>query len=538
MYRYLELIKYVKMVFNVLGGGYMKWLNLKTLIIGIVVVTLAMTLLVNLWSAHRVNTDVLTYNTLETNRVYAEKLATTVDHYMDETFTTLEYSANYIANELDNEALLAAEAERLHKTNEMFNSVIIANKDSFVIGVSPSSLELKGTYLQTAGPIEAINKKVPLISKTYTGTTSRLLIFISHPIFSATGEYLGFIGGSIYIKEDNAFNAILGKHFYNDGSYVYVVDGEGRIIYHVNPARLNDVVADNPIVDKIMAGEQGAMQVKNSQGVEMLAGYSVVESAGWGIVSQRPVDVALAPVTKLLNSLWLGALPLLLVVLIVVVLLSIKVTSPLNQLAKLSTVSADEKILEDIKKIPASYYETKKLKDALIEIFSALLNQVKFFKQQSTSDPLTGLMNRRTMDDVLTRFSKEHTPYALAIVDLDHFKRINDEHGHATGDEVLKYFADKMRAHAPQEAYCCRYGGEEFVMIFPHFSAEQAFEVADLLRQDLENTISPCGRPVTSSGGVASVPTHAKASEQVMALADEALYAAKADGRNRIYIAK
>ena len=112
----------------------MKWMNLKALIIGLVVATLSMTLLINLWSAHRVNTEVLTNNTLETNRVYAEKLAMTVDQYIEETFTTLAYSATLLRNELDNEALLANEAQRLHQTNEMFNSVVIANQDALVIG--------------------------------------------------------------------------------------------------------------------------------------------------------------------------------------------------------------------------------------------------------------------------------------------------------------------------------------------------------------------------------------------------------------------
>lgn len=514
----------------------MKWMNLKALIIGLVVATLSMTLLINLWSAHRVNTEVLTNNTLETNRVYAEKLALTVDQYIEETFKTLAYSATLLKNDLDNEALLANEADRLHKTNEMFNSVIIADKDAFVIGVSPSSLELKGKYIQTAGPLEAINKKTPLISKTYTGTNGRLLIFISYPIFEDQGNYLGFVGGSIYIKEDNAFNSILGTHFYDDGSYVYVVDQDGRIIYHVDPSRLNDVVSDNPVVTQVMVGENGKMNVKNSKGVDMLAGYHVVQHAGWGIISQRPTAVALAPVSQLLHSLWLGALPLLIVLLLLVIWLAIKVTSPLHQLAKLSAVSADEQMLDDIKKIPGTYYETKKLKETLTKIFTVLLNEVTFFKTQSTRDPLTGLVNRRTMDEVLKRLTKDNIPYALAIVDLDYFKRVNDEHGHATGDEVLTYFAEKMKAHTPLEAYCCRYGGEEFVIIFPQLDAAQAFEFVEQLRQNMAHTISPCGRPITVSGGIASFPQHAKTPEQIMAFADKALYVAKEQGRNQIQL--
>ena len=151
---------------------------------------------------------------------------------------------------------------------------------------------------------------------------------------------------------------------------------------------------------------------------------------------------------------------------------------------------------------------------------------------------MTGLVNRRTMDEVLTHLTKDNIPYALAIVDLDHFKRVNDEHGHVIGDEVLTYFAEKMKAHAPLETYCCRYGGEEFVIIFPQINAKQAYEFVEQLRQDMAQTISPCGRPVTTSGGIASFPQHAKTPEQIMALADKALYVAKEQGRNQIQLAE
>ena len=514
----------------------MKWFNLKTLIISTVVATLLFTLLVNLWSANRVNSEVLIENTLETNRVYAEKLSTTVDHYIENTFTTLSFSADYLKDKFDNETILAQEAERLRSTNEMFNSVIIVNKDAYVLGVSPPSLELKGTYLQTEGPLQALHEQQPLISKPYVGATKRLLIFISYPIFDVAGNYLGFVGGSIYIREENAFNAILGTHFYNDGSYVYVVDTDGRIIYHEDPARLNEMVDTNPVVQKLMVGEKGAMEVTNSKGVEMLAGYSFVEEAGWGIVSQRPKDVTLAPVNTLLHSLWIGALPLLLLILILVIWLSIKIAKPLNRLAFVTEKNNDEQVLTEIEQIPANYYETKQLKASLLKNFGLLYNRVTSLQLQSTIDPLTNLFNRRTLDATLEALVKEKTPHTIALLDLDKFKSVNDEFGHAVGDEVLQYLAAKMLLHAPPTAKCCRYGGEEFMIIFPQTDLYDAFESVEHLRKDLEQSISPCGRPVTLSAGIAAYPEHGAHPKQLIEHADKKLYQAKENGRNQILV--
>ena len=251
-----------------------KYIKLKYLIMGVVIVGFILTMSSNLWSAYRMTTQSLTENTLETNRVYAQKLATTANRYIEETITTLAFSANYVKDYMDDEKVLAVESERLRTQNNMFNSVVVADENGLVIGTSPPSLEIKGVTLKTEGPLEALSKRQPLISTPYKSTTGRLIIFISHPIFGDNNQYIGFIGGSIYLEEDNIFHSILGQHFYDDGSYVFVVDRGGRVIYHVDRQRLNDVVLDNEVVEKVVKGEQGAQAVTNTKGVEMLAGYS------------------------------------------------------------------------------------------------------------------------------------------------------------------------------------------------------------------------------------------------------------------------
>ena len=144
----------------------------------------------------------------------------------------------------------------------MFNSVLITNAKGHVLSISPPSEEVQGKVLTSVGAKEALSKREPLVSKPYKGITGRLLIFISYPIFSETTEYLGMVAGTIYLKERNVFNELLGEHYYHDGSYVYVVDSDGRVIYHQDPSRINDIAIDNEVVQAVVSRNSGAQQVK------------------------------------------------------------------------------------------------------------------------------------------------------------------------------------------------------------------------------------------------------------------------------------
>lgn len=126
----------------------------------------------------------------------------------------------------------------------------------------------------------------------------------------------------------------------------------------------------------------------------------------------------------------------------------------------------------------------------------------------------------------------------MIILDLDHFKSINDNYGHAAGDEVLKYFAERMKKAVHEQDICFRFGGEEFIILLPNTAAREAYTMAERLRETLEKNDSPLGRPVTISAGVASFPEMAANSTDLLDLADKALYEAKKAGRNCVILYK
>lgn len=510
--------------------------RLRYLIIGVVMMAFISTIASSLWGVYQISKNILIENTLETNRVYAQKLATTANTYLEETFKTLQFSALYIAENYENEVLLQQEVERLRYQTNVFNSVAITDDEGIILAVSPPTLELKGIQLSSEQTGEALERRKPHISKPYEGITGRKLIFISQPIFNAAGEYIGLVGGTIYIEYDNIFHKLLGEHFYNDGSYVYVVDEDGTLIYHQDSNRIGDDVASNKVVDHLMEGGSGAEEVTNTKGVEMLAGYSAVELPKWGIVSQRPLDVTLLPSTDLVKKVALISMPFVLLALVIVLIIASFITKPLQQMALLSMNEQERIKIEELRKVKSWYFEARILKESLVHAFTLLQNRISHYQTQSTTDALTGLMNRRSMDETLIRWTEEKQEYAVLLVDLDHFKSVNDTYGHAVGDEVLKYLAKTMRMHTRPQDICCRYGGEEFIILLPKTTEEGAYAVAENLRQYLQDTNSPCGRPVTMSGGIAAYPQAGDSPNVILEKADQALYKAKHQGRDQVQL--
>ncbi len=182
-------------------------------------------------------------------------------------------------------------------------------------------------------------------------------------------------------------------------------------------------------------------------------------------------------------------------------------------------------------------YVNDKLQGQLIEIG---LLQSKL-REQAIRDPLTNLFNRRyleeTLDRELSRASREEYPVCIIMIDLDHFKRINDTHGHEAGDLVLKAIADILAEQSRRGDFACRYGGEEFVIVMPNVTLETAYQRAEELRQSLNLLSVPYEYyrlSVTISMGIACFPEHGQTREAILRAADQAMYAAKQAGRDHI----
>lgn len=164
----------------------------------------------------------------------------------------------------------------------------------------------------------------------------------------------------------------------------------------------------------------------------------------------------------------------------------------------------------------------------------------------SVRDPLTGLFNRRYMEESLQReiatAQRKNRSLAIVIFDLDYFKKFNDTFGHETGDFLLREVGNLLSRKSRIGDIACRFGGEEFVMIYPEAPPEIAIQLANQLREaiaalKLQHFGKPLGQ-VSASFGLAFYPVHGNTGDELLRAADKALYEAKAAGRNRVEIAK
>lgn len=157
-------------------------------------------------------------------------------------------------------------------------------------------------------------------------------------------------------------------------------------------------------------------------------------------------------------------------------------------------------------------------------------------RSQALRDPLTGLYNRRYMEDSLERFvrlaERENRKFSVIMIDLDHFKRLNDEHGHATGDAVLREAAAAVVGALRETDVACRYGGEEMIVLLPDCDLDKGAEKAETIRQRIEALSGQHGAAVSASFGVSCIPSTSNGSVDLVRAADAALYKAKQAGRN------
>jgi diguanylate cyclase (GGDEF)-like protein len=153
---------------------------------------------------------------------------------------------------------------------------------------------------------------------------------------------------------------------------------------------------------------------------------------------------------------------------------------------------------------------------------------------QASTDGLTGLVNRRTLENRMRQLRNDGVDVTLLMADLDHFKALNDAHGHETGDRALRVFSEALRASLRADDLACRYGGEEFAVLLPATETAEAVEVAQRIRSALADRVGRGGSPTfTASVGIAH-SSDASDLEDLVQRADRAMFAAKAAGRDRI----
>ncbi len=506
-------------------------LNLRILILIFVMLSAIATLANSFWVTFTIQKQELIENALEVNKAYASRIARSVEQVLNSDLDKLKYSSFVIGKAFGDKQNLTEEAQRLFGQDASFNSVLIADAAGTIIASAPENLHLDGRTLQHREPLSL---RVPIISNAFKSMAGNLVVFVSHPIFDAKGEYLGLIGGSVRLEQRNTLQALMDTNVRKDGAHVYLVDSARRVLYHSDPERIGTVAGKGLIDDAALSHDGGTLQAIDADGVQMLAGFARVPISGWGVISQQPLDNIQAILRHTMAKVAQGIAPLALFGIVLIWWLGARISVPLSRLADCAKRLDSPDSYERISAIPTRYFESWQIRRALLLGATLLQEKIGKLNQQAQTDALTGLANRRAMQDVLLRWQDAYKAFAVVSMDIDHFKRVNDTFGHGVGDETLRAIARLMQQNSRSNDLPCRVGGEEFVLLLPNSSLQVATDVAERLRASIDAANIETVGHITVSMGVALWHPGGDSISAVLERADQLLYQAKQSGRNRV----
>jgi diguanylate cyclase (GGDEF)-like protein len=389
---------------------------------------------------------------------------------------------------------------------------------------------------------------VDFAAPVYAADHSVKAVISSHVHWSWIGDVLS----KSLAAEDN-----------NSGVEAFILAADGNWLYPQHHMGTLAVPEDLPVAGQFGLLNWGLDGLFLTSRVQIHANTS--NELGWQLVLRQPIAQALLPLTALQQKLMLICAVSMLVGMILAYRLAFQFSRPVAQLAQSAAQIVSGAELVEFRG-QSSLYEVKQLNHALTGMMEnlaekrqALLAANASLEQQvqtrtadllaanealqalSRQDPLTGIHNRRAADERLQtefmRMKRGEFSYALLLIDVDHFKKINDTFGHQIGDDVLKFVAERLQNNMRATDFVARYGGEEFIVILPLADEEGAKVFAEKLCADLASCLVPVVGKVTASFGGVVAKLADTSAETALRAADGAMYQAKQNGRNRVVFA-
>ena len=379
----------------------------------------------------------------------------------------------------------------------------------------------------------------------------KAILLVAVPVQSADGRIVGALAARLNLR---GAEQSLRTFAPAAAGRIYLVGSSGNVIVSSLTSSL-DLMQTSipPALFKRLSKNEGTVATYESvSGLEVLGSLKQVPRVGWAVVAEIPTDSAYHQVRRFRDMTLAIVAGLLLGVTAIAYHLGLLIVRPLERLTKGAAEVAEGDLAVDL---PTATGEV----GDLTYVFNHMVGRLRQSRQQldavnetlrdrneelerlSASDSLTGLSNRRILtqrlSEELLRSQRQNHSFTVVMLDVDHFKKYNDAHGHPAGDEVLKRVANILRTSTRAGDCTARYGGEEFAVLLSGKGAEEATQLAERIRKRVADEEFPAGR-ITVSAGIAEFPDHGHTAEAVISSADEALYEAKRGGRNRVICAQ
>lgn len=517
------------------------------------------------------------------NHVYAEQLLNERGHAIHELATAMSAVLAESLNERCREIELLADTrlfrreplddsafrgslERLQKSYPQYSWIGVADLDGVVQAATQDLLRGQNVAPRPwfAGGLEGVFigdlHEALLLPKKGAGPMR--FIDIALPVFGEDGQVRGVLAAHVHWEWAGAVLKVLRpSNAERVGMDIFIVSGRGDVIFPEN----SRLAAPFPGDGLVRAG----FFIDNWSGAAPYVTSAVpvrdvipTSPLGWQIVIRQPLDRVMEDVEALRKVVLAFALLAVAILLLLSWVVASRLSQPLERLAMLARriEKGDEGVTLEV---GAGSIELRHLVDALRGMAATLIQRREALeasnrdleqkvaertaelarlndelRDQARRDALTGLPNRLAANERLreefVRMRRSRKGYAVLVADIDHFKRINDGHGHPAGDAVLRHVAAMLKAALRESDFVARFGGEEFLLLLPTTTLDDACRVGEKIRRAVEASPTAAVGVVTMSIGLAMAQPDHEDEDAAVRLADAMLYEAKRAGRNRL----
>ena len=390
---------------------------------------------------------------------------------------------------------------------------------------------------------DTVSNREGVISAPFQSALSKQpVVVVTEPVFDATGHLLYILVGAIDLQRPRFFGQLEVLKPGKSG-YLFMLTKQGTIIHHPDKQRIlmnvnQEAGGAVPSTLAAMNGFEGWTEGSSKRGVKSLITYKQLVRTDWIIGAVYPVDEAFAPLIDMRKKALLAsagvAIAAGLIGWLAIWRLLLPLTALRRHVAQLSGGSLNVKVFDVARKD-----EFGELSRAFFHLAQQQREAENNLIALTRTDTLTGLHNRRmfeeTMVSALARARRNQQQLALAYLDIDHFKHVNDTYGHGTGDQVLVEFARRLALAVRATDTVARLAGDEFVVIFENLADD--IEVSELANKILSSiqpafVLGELSFAITTSIGIATNANGSASIGELMEASDNALYEAKRGGRN------
>jgi len=468
-----------------------------------------------------------------------------LDNWMEDRLAEVTFLADLPQLRSFDDAAMAEVFASFRRSSSAFDALIYVEPDGHTrVDTSGNP----GLYVGDRAYFDAARQGRSSVTGVLVSRKSgRLVIVVSAPVALLDGSFGGAVLGAVPLS---AIEALMSRTRLGFSGETFLLDADGRLLtgYEESTAQATGPSGSGVLLARARQGEHSTAPYVNHLGRRVIGDFLWTKGDTWLLVGELPLREVFSPLNQGMLAV-LGGLALSLAVLTPLFLrLARSLEEPLERLHKSAVAISAGRFAETVEpeSLTQAPREIRDLNRAFRFMARRIHDDIKVLEESSRQDFLTGISNRRHLLEAGLRYlalsRRNEQDCACLMVDLDHFKAVNDTHGHSVGDEVLKHVVRVMLATIRGSDLLARFGGEEFAVIAANTTLADAASLAERMRQAVAAkplTLKELCVPMTVSIGVALCPDLAGARgvpelEAGLKAADRALYQAKSQGRNRV----